>query len=85
MNSGFLIIPVDWHELKMANIMVTFGLLDRQGSLEIPIYRLLSKEMVCLYHTEDLMALKGNRYKKHNAQLVHSMDPQYNGLSTNGC
>ena len=44
-NSRILVIPVDWHELKkvidtdwhelqMANTMVTFGLFDKQGSLE---------------------------------------------------
>ena len=33
-DSGFLIIPVDWHELKKVIDMVTFGLFDKQGSLE---------------------------------------------------
>ena len=33
-NSRFLVIPVDWHELKKVIDMVTFGLFDKQGSLE---------------------------------------------------
>ena len=33
-NSRFLVIPVDWHELKKVIGMVTFGLFDKQGSLE---------------------------------------------------
>ena len=33
-NSRFLVSPVDWHELKKVIDMVTFGLFDKQGSLE---------------------------------------------------
>ena len=33
-NSRFLVIPVDWHELKKVIDMVTFGPFDKQGSLE---------------------------------------------------